>query len=80
MVDEVDIEIAKQANVDRLAAFTNLEWIDRFARAYGQKPSDVIMEKFDDVIPFLALWKEQLDFTNRFKKIKGDLNDTRPGS
>lgn len=54
--------------------------IDRLAQAFGKLPSEILSEQFDNVMPFLAYWRDKDDFVTRFQRLKNDTTSNRPGS
>ena len=61
---------AQIAGVSKLEPWTNLSWIDRYAKAYGVLPKDVQKEKFSDFIPMLALWNQQNEYQERYLEVE----------
>ena len=61
---------AKEAGVDKLEPWTNLSWIDKYAKAYGILPRLVLSEKMGDVMPFLALWNQQNEYQERYIEVE----------
>lgn len=44
--------------------------LDTYAQKYGMKPADVEQEPFNEVMPYVWLWKEQDEFNARLNAAK----------
>jgi hypothetical protein len=60
-----------------LNALYDINLIDQYAHRFGQLPRVVMGEPFDDVLPFIYLWKEKNELDVRINIIKKGY-DTRP--
>jgi hypothetical protein len=64
--------------VARLEPLYSISIVDQYAKAYGVLPRIVQQEPFDEVFPFLFLWKEQDEFRERLDQIINPPKDGPP--
>lgn len=68
--------IAKIANVARLAPFADLSLINKFAEKFGLDPDQVYLKEFDTVMNMHWLWREQEEFQERYIMIEEMMSKT----
>lgn len=66
------------AKIERLEKLMDLSIIDKYAARYGKFPKEVMAERFDNVLPFLLLWKEQAEYQERHRNAERDLSPQKP--
>ena len=69
--------IYQMAGVHKLTPFHDVALLDQYAKAYGLEPDEVEQRRFDTVMTFIWLWKEQEEFAARVATARR-LMDTPP--